>query len=115
MIPLADVSVIVWVGGAMLIGFVGFFVMILAFITRLIRYVFRSISGPAQRGPVDRQVPRGAARQVPRGAARPVAPRQGRPVICPHPRCGHANPRGGVYCSRCGRPLSRSSELDAYG
>jgi hypothetical protein len=100
---LGEFSVFVWVLGAMLIGFVGFFVMILTFLARLLGMAFRGITGGRRSLPKPPQAPR------------TPAARAGPNVICPHPRCGHINARRGVYCARCGRPINRSSELDAYG
>lgn len=93
---LADASVFIWFAVAMAIGFIGFFVMLIALALRAFKAAYEHLSGRAAG-------PRGLARAG-RGE-----------LVCPHSRCGHVNARNGVYCSRCGRPLDRGSELDAYG
>jgi hypothetical protein len=90
---LAD-SVILVVGGLFIVGIVGFFLMLVVLIGKFFGFVFRALSGaqPAEH-------PRFQTRQE----------------VCPHPRCGYVNRSGARYCARCGRPLSHTDELDAYG
>lgn len=92
---MADMSVFVWFGGAMLFGVVGFFVVLATIIARAVSALFGRHTRHAH----------------PNG--RHVTPAQR--IICPHPGCGHANEPQAVYCARCGRPLHRKTELDAYG
>jgi hypothetical protein len=91
---LAD-GVIVIVVGLMLVGIVGFFFMAVALLARLFHFVFRSLFGTSTH--------------------RVSAPGPVRTVACPAPRCGHMNPVGARYCGRCGRPLGRHDDVDAYG
>ena len=90
-------SVIVIVVGLILIGIIGFFVMLVALGVRFIGFVVRAVSG--------------AGRTEPR--KRPLSGKRGDP--CPHPRCGHANRPGARYCARCGRSLHQPNTVDAYG
>lgn len=94
---LADFVVVWWVGGLLLLGIVGFFVMAVALAVRFIGFVFRSLFG----------WPNEAPPEAPRGS--------GRRRVCPHRRCGHLNPPAARYCARCGRPLRAAYDVDAYG
>ncbi|MGD8453529.1 MAG: zinc ribbon domain-containing protein [Phycisphaerae bacterium] len=93
---LAD-SVILIVFGLLLIGIIGFFFMSVVLVTRFFRFVFRLMAGTG-RPP------------VPPMPTKPV-----RTTPCPAERCGNPNPVGAQYCARCGRPLAREADLDAYG
>ncbi len=93
---LAD-SVILIVGGLILVGIVGFFAMSVALVVRFLGFVFRAITG------------------APRGQALPAASAEKRHDACPHPRCGHVNRYGARYCARCGRVLGGHGNVDAYG
>lgn len=94
---LAD-AVIVWIVGALLIGLLGFFVLLLVAVLRVFRFVLRLVLGPWRR----------ASTLRPPGAA-------GRCPVCQHSRCGHLNRADARYCGRCGRPLSLSVSVDRHG
>lgn len=83
---LADGFVFVWVGGALLLGFVGFFFAIIAALANLVRRVFR---------PLFRCNARSDAGVRNNHAVR----------MCPQRLCGHANPARARFCARCGTPL----------
>ncbi len=88
---LADGIVIAWFAGVLLLGFVAFFITILAAIVRLARRVLRSAArliGPA----------------LPTSAGRAGAPAFAR--LCSRPRCGYLNAGNARFCARCGQPLS---------
>ncbi len=90
-------SVAFWVLVAIMVGFVGFWLLALTLIVQ----VFRSLLGAFRRRRV-----RGSSRRMVGGVV---------PQVCPHQGCGHLNPRPGLYCSRCGRNLRERREIDAYG
>ena len=88
----------VWVGGLLLLGFLGFFVMLIAVLGRCIGFVFRVLVGkPRQGGAVG--TPAGARAER----------------LCGHPRCGHLNPGDARYCGRCGSALGPPDDVDRYG
>lgn len=91
---LAD-SVILVVGGLFIVGIIGFFLMLVVLIGKFLGFVFRALSSSAHSA----EHPRFQTRQE----------------VCPHLRCGYVNRFGARYCARCGRPLCRTDELDAYG
>ena len=96
---LADGGItVVWVGGILLLGFLGFFVMLIAALGRCIGFVLRLLVGNARR--VDAAGPSSVS-----GAGRP----------CGHPRCGHLNPADARYCARCGSALGPPDDVDRYG
>lgn len=74
----------VWVGGLLLLGFLGFFVMALVLSMRVFGFVMRGVFG--------------ARRDEPAGAALPS-------FLCRQPGCGFSNVSGARFCARCGRPL----------
>ncbi len=84
---LADV-IILWIAGVLLIGFVGFFAVLISLLARGIRWVGRSL------------VPAG---EDPDGTA---GRHEYSPRICEHPRCGYLNRGDARYCARCGQPLT---------
>lgn len=97
---LAD-SVILVVAGLLLIGLIGFFFMSVVLVARFFRFVFRVMTG---------------GRRPPAPAGCPTRnKRPPRTIPCPSERCGNPNPVGAQYCARCGRPLAREADLDAYG
>ncbi|MFH1746761.1 MAG: zinc ribbon domain-containing protein [Planctomycetota bacterium] len=98
---LAD-SVILIVGGLILVGIIGFFAMSVALVVRFLGFVFRTLTGASN--------PRLPARQP----GRELSADQ-RHDTCPHPRCGHVNRYGSRFCARCGRALSGRGKVDAYG
>lgn len=83
---LAD-FVFVWIGGALLIGFFGFFAVVLTALARMVRFVVRAV--------LPRDHDEDAA-----GMLTSEKPRQ-----CRQPRCGHLNPPDARYCARCGSSL----------
>ena len=93
---LAD-FLIVWVGGALLVGFFGFFAVLLTALARMVRFVLRTA------------VP--GARRTPRAEEPDVVAGQ----ICAQPRCGHWNLPEARYCARCGSPLGDWHDADSYG
>ena len=95
----ADAGIALWIAAFLLIGVFGFFVMAVALLFRFLGWLFRTITGTS------------AAR---RPGSEPRI-RQLRQMICPHPGCGHANGPTALYCGRCGRPLRRAYDVDAYG
>jgi hypothetical protein len=86
----------VTVGVLFVLGVLGLIVVAVALVVRTLGFVFRAVAGI---GGGDLQL----------GAAR-----RGR-LICPEPRCGHANPGDARYCARCGRSFQHEHDLDAYG
>jgi hypothetical protein len=83
---LAD-FVLVWVGGALLIGFVGFFAVLLMAVFRLVGRAFRALF-PAQ------------AEYHAQSRLDVLAPQ-----VCGQPRCGYLNRGAARYCARCGSAL----------
>ena len=83
---LAD-FVFVWVGGALLIGFVGFFVVLLMAVFRLLGRGFRALF-PAH------------AEYSGQRHLEALAPQ-----VCGQPRCGYLNRGDARYCARCGSAL----------
>ncbi len=96
---LADAGIAVWIIGFLLVGVVGFAVMIVALVFRFIGWTFRTIAGGSAAG---------KSRRV--GHAERV-----RRLICPYRGCGHSNEPIAIFCGRCGRPLRRTYDVDAYG
>lgn len=92
---LAD-SFVTVVGGLLVLGTIGFVVLSVALVVKILQFVFRRLAG------------------LPAGRSGTLLTRDGRPV-CTQSRCGHLNPVGAQFCARCGRPLSRDRDLDAYG
>lgn len=87
----------VWIGGALLIGFFGFFAVVLTALARMVRFVLRAA------------LPRDHDEDVPEVSAS-AAPR-----LCMQPRCGHLNPPGARYCARCGSSLGHENNVEHYG
>ncbi|MEW6253415.1 MAG: zinc ribbon domain-containing protein, partial [Planctomycetota bacterium] len=82
---LADV-IVLWVVGVLLIGFVGFFAVVLALFGRALRALGRALL-PAGDDDAGESV------------------RGGRQRVCRSPPCGYLNRPDARYCARCGRPL----------
>lgn len=95
---LADGFVVVWIIGALLIGLVGFFAILLSAVVRLVCFTFRWLA-------------RGVSGARPVGHAELTSP----PRRCRHPRCGHLNPGAARYCARCGHRLHATIDDDCYG
>jgi hypothetical protein len=95
----ADAGIALWIAAFLLIGVLGFVVMTVALLFRFVGWLFRAIIGTSA------------------GRRQGSHPRisQPRHTICPHPGCGHANGPTALYCGRCGRPLRRAYDVDAYG
>jgi hypothetical protein len=96
---LADAGIAVWIIGFLLVGVLGFAVMILALVFRFIGWTFRAVTG-------------GSTSRTPRSGAPAV--RQHR-LTCPHRGCGTSNQPTAIFCGRCGRPLRRTYDVDAHG
>ena len=96
---IADAGIALWIVGLLLIGALGFFLVLATMLCRFIAWIFRMITGISTR----RKPP-----APPRIPAR-------RHTLCPHPGCGHTNSPTALYCARCGRPLHRAYDVDAYG
>jgi hypothetical protein len=95
----ADAGIALWIAGLLLLGLLGFVVMVVALLFRFMGWVFRAlIGGSAARHRSD-QAPGRADRRM----------------LCPHPGCGCTNGPTALYCGRCGRPLRRTYDVDAYG
>lgn len=95
---LADAGItLIWVGGVLLVGFVGFFVVLLSMLARALGFVWRAL--------------------IPRRHNRSGTILESRCVgqVCPHPRCGHINRAEARYCARCGNPLGDPEDVDSYG
>ena len=82
----------------LVLGFIGFFVVLAVMITRLVGYVMRSLFGASRHRS-------GLAAEAPAGPVR----------ICPDPRCAHVNTAAARYCARCGQSLGAVCDVDAYG
>jgi hypothetical protein len=97
---MASGSVIVLIiFGLIAAGFIGFVVLALVLIGKLIGAAFRALGGPNAAK---------ATRRMP-----PSRMSQG--LVCPHKRCRHINLRHARFCSRCGRPLRSAYDTDLYG
>lgn len=94
---LADM-IVIWVGGLLLIGFFGFFALVLAAVARVFRAVFRAVFG----GPCN-------------GDASEHEPSRTTLRACPRPQCGYLNPGPARFCARCGHPLDGVNDVDRYG
>ena len=97
---IADAGITLWIAGLLLIGLLGFFVVLVTMVFRFIGWVFRGVVGTS-----------GRRRRV--GAAQ-VDPLRQR-LVCPHQGCAHANSPIALYCGHCGRPLRQTYDVDAYG
>lgn len=87
---LADGFVFVWLGGAVVVGLLGFVFVVVAAVLRGVRCVVRLLAGGGD-----------------------AAGRAGR--ACGRPGCGQVNAAGARYCGRCGEPLSAGPDVDRYG
>ena len=84
----ADAGIGLWVVAVLLVGLLGFFLVVATLVVRFVGWVFRVLTGRRQRPTrVDSR------------------PNPGRQMICPHVGCGHVNGPLALYCARCGRPL----------
>jgi len=80
-------GVVLWIFGLFAVGILGFFVMCVAVVFKVMAWVLRGLMGDSD--------------EI--GAAPPPVSRRER--VCGAPRCGRANPPHARYCGRCGRPL----------
>jgi hypothetical protein len=87
-----------WIVVIFLVGLVGFFVMAVVLVLRLIGYVLRALFGH---------------RSIEEKPAAPRAHMRGR--VCLQPGCGHVNASAARYCARCGQRLGALCDVDAYG
>lgn len=90
-------GIFVWTPLLILLGLVGFFVVAVLAMVKLLGIVFRGASG----GSSGRHTP---APPLSTGLSG---------VLCPYPRCGQANVRQARYCARCGRPLHGPHDVKA--
>lgn len=95
----ADAGITLWIIVILLVGLLGFFLVLATMVVRFLGWVFRALTG------------RLGAEE--RADALPGNPE--RRVICPHPGCGHTNGPTALYCARCGRPLRRAYDVNGYG
>lgn len=86
---LADGGIAIWIIGLLLVGVLGFAVVLISLIFKFLAWLLRSL--------VKIILPRRSARCALDGAARRI--------ICPHAGCGHGNGPTALYCGRCGRRL----------
>ncbi len=85
---MASATVIFWVIAAVLIGFVGFFILLLAGAFKLLRFVLRQLLWEFS------------------GDRTEVYSDVGAPAMkCPRAGCGHVNNSVARYCGRCGQRL----------
>ncbi len=91
--------VVLIVFGLIAAGFIGFVVLALVLIGKLLGAAFRALGGPSEPKPSRRMPP----------------PRVSQGLVCPHKRCRHINLRDARFCSRCGRPLRSAYDTDLYG
>ena len=91
MLPLASLHISGFFALALfVIGFFGLSVFVIALAFRGVSALLRAIFG----SPTDAALELG-----------PTALE-----VCPHARCGHANPHRARFCARCGRALRRAFE-----
>lgn len=86
-----------WFGIILLVGFLGFFVVLLAAALRVVGAIWRAIIGSGRRA----------------GPARHTT--QASPHVCENPRCGYLNSGNARYCARCGHTLGHTAGLSSYG
>ncbi len=84
--------IVLWIAGVLLIGFVGFFAVVVSVLGRALRALGRALL-PAGEGDAGRAVGHG-------GLAR----------ICDQPQCGYLNRSDARYCARCGSALDSAEE-----
>lgn len=91
----ADAGIGLWVVAVLLVGLLGFFLVVATLVVRVATLVVRFLGWvlPVLTG----------RRQRPTRVDSP--PNPGRQMICPHVGCGHVNGPLALYCARCGRPL----------
>jgi hypothetical protein len=89
---LADGMVIIWMGGVLIVGLVGFVVVTLVALARAAGAVVRMVLPRASRVP-----------------AAPATDTSG-PRLCDHPRCGHLNAGTARFCARCGGRLDAGTK-----
>ncbi len=86
-------GVTILVGGAFLVGVLGFFVMVASLLLRAFKWTVRSLAA------------------TPRAAFGPPAAAR----RCPHRDCAHDNPPGAIFCARCGRRLRETYDGGGHG
>lgn len=97
---LADVPFVLVFVGLLMLGIVGFLIMVVTMIFGAIGSAFRALVG--------RPAPPAPHRRLPR----PVVAVG---IVCERPQCGHVNPQRARFCARCGRRLDRARDVDDYG
>ncbi len=90
-------GVTILVGGAFLIGVLGFFVMMASLLLRAFRWAIRSL----------------AETTPPPAAAELGVPPAKR--TCPYADCAHDNPPAAIFCARCGRRLPEPYDGGGHG
>lgn len=85
----ADAGVAFWVVGLLLVGVLGFAVVLISLIFKFIAWILRSLFKIF----------------TPRRSAQQPVDSYARRNICPRRGCGHSNGPTALYCGRCGRPL----------
>jgi len=83
---------IVWFGLILVIGFVGFFVVLVSAVIRFLVFLGRTMTPK-------RQIGESASTPADRDAL----------SVCTNDRCGFLNQPGAKFCARCGRPLNRGN------
>lgn len=96
---LADAGIAVWIIGFLLVGVVGFGVMIVALVFRFIGWTFRTLAGGSAAGQSCGESHAGRVRRR----------------VCPYRGCGHSNEPTAIFCGRCGRPLRHTYDVDTNG
>ena len=71
----ADAGIALWIAGLLLLGLLGFVVMVVALLFRFIGWILRALLGGAADRHRGDQAPGGAHRRT----------------LCPHPGCGYTN------------------------
>ncbi len=85
---LADLQVFVVLGVVLLVGFAGFFVVVIGSVIRALACAFRTLVGALfGADPPDPGIPPNTL------------------AACPNTRCGYLNPPQARYCARCGSRL----------
>ncbi len=87
---LGDLTVLIWGGGLLVLGIVGFFAVIVAAVARVFRWLVTGTRAET--------------------CVRTVVEN-----VCDNPRCGHVNRADARFCARCGRRLDSGRGAGGYG
>lgn len=85
----ADGGIAIWIIGLLLVGLLGFGVVLFSLIFKFLAWLLRSLVKIV----------------APRRPAHCALDDATRRTICPHADCGRANGPTALYCGRCGRRL----------